>query len=163
MAKMMIMGQTATKAAGALLLGGVTATGTKFAADALGSRLFVQTAAEATSSPRTVDDQKMMQLYRGVITIAVGMLGGKMLWKFSRPLSLGFATGATVSGLDRIATTYDIKRQVKNLFLATADQIPAPATGTVPAYGVMLALPAAQRERSYVGPMLRSTRLNVSQ
>lgn len=163
MAAMMIMGQPMKKAVTYVLMVGGTATITKFGADALSSRLFVQTADEMRTAPRTTADQKMFQLYRGLITVAVGLAGGKLMWKFSRPLAFGFAAGATVSGLDRIATTYDIKRQVKNLFLAQADQIPAPAADTVPAYGLMTMVPARQLgTQSYAGPMVQRTALNVA-
>jgi hypothetical protein len=152
---MTIMGQPIKKVAVYVLMVGGTATVAKFAGDSLGNRLFVQTAAEAASNPRNADSQKMFQLYRGLVIIGGGLLAGKVLWKFSRPIAFGMAAGATVSGLDRIATTYDIKRQVKNLFLAEADQIPAPAADTVPAYGLMLMLPAARPQRSYyAGPMV---------
>jgi len=155
MATLTIMGQPPKKVLVYVLMTGGTATVAKFAGDALGNRLFVQTAAEAASNPRNADTQKMFQLYRGLVVIGGGLLAGKVLWKFSRPIAFGLAAGATVSGLDRIATVYDVKRQVKNLFLPEADQIPAPAADTVPAYGVTLMLPSGRPQRSYyTGPLV---------
>ena len=162
MAGMQIMGQTPQKAVTYVLMIGGSATLAKFATDSLTSKLFVQTAAEETSSPRSTDQRKMVQLYRGLIAIGGGLLVGKMLWRYSRPLAFGLTTGAVISGIDRIATTYDIKRQVKNLFLSSADQIAAPASTEVPAYGVMMMLPAAggyAARASFTGPVVMCQRV----
>lgn len=148
MAQMMLMGMPAKKAVGYVLITGGTATLSKFAGDALGDKLFTQTATEAAAHPRDASAQRMIQLYRGGIIAGAGLLVGKVVWKWSRPIAVGIAAGMVVSGFDRVLTVYDVKRQVKNLFLSQDNQIARPADNTVPAYGVMFALPTGRGSRA---------------
>lgn len=154
---MTIMGMSTTKAVQYVLITGASATVAKLAGDALGDRLFVQ-AAGATA--RTADERKMTQLYRGLITVAGGMLVGKLLWNKSRPVAFGLAAGFTVSGMDRIFTTYDVTRQIQNVFRASDAQLPAPASGTVPNYnGNAAAVMQLPVSASYTGPMVARERV----
>jgi hypothetical protein len=160
MAKMMIMGQSTAKAVQYVLITGATATVAKFAGDALGDRLFVQAAGE---TPRTADERKMTQLYRGLVTIAGGLVVGKLLWSRSKSVAFGLAAGFTVSGMDRILTTYDVTRQISNVFRASDAQLPAPAAGSVPSYngsaGAMMMLPVST---TYTGPMVARERVAMT-
>lgn len=157
---MTLFGMAPKKAAVFVLITGGTATVTKFAGDAIGDRLFVQSTADATAHPRDADAQKMVQLYRGLAVGAGGVFLGKMLYKYTRPVAIGIAAGAVVSGLDRILTVYDVKRQVKNLFLASNAQIAAPAANTVPQYNAgSLRLPQSSRT---TGPMVMRDRVAMA-
>lgn len=154
---MTIMGMSTTKAVQYVLITGASATVAKLAGDALGDRLFVLAAG---ATPRTADERKMTQLYRGLITVAGGMLVGKLLWNKSRPVAFGLAAGFTVSGMDRIFTTYDVTRQIQNVFRASDAQLPAPASGTVPNYnGNAAAVMQLPVSASYTGPMVARERV----
>jgi hypothetical protein len=155
---MTVMGMSTSKAVQYVLITGATATVAKLSGDALGDRLFVLAAG---ATPRTLDERKMVQLYRGLITIAGGMLVGKLLWAKSRPVAFGLAAGFTVSGMDRIFTTYDVTRQIQNVFRASDAQLPAPAATTVPVYNNNTAGAAHQlpMSASYTGPMVARERV----
>lgn len=161
MANMTIMGQSTAKAVQYVLITGATATVAKFAGDALGDRLFVL---EAGATARTNDEKKMTQLYRGLITIAGGLVVGKLLWSRSKSVAFGLAAGFTVSGMDRIFTVYDVTRQIQNVFRASDAQIAAPASGTVPPYnnnaGAVFQLPVSA---SFTGPMVARQRVSTAQ
>lgn len=162
MANMTIMGQPAIKAVQYVLITGATATVAKFAGDSLGDRLFVLAAG---ATPRTADETKMTQLYRGLLTIAGGLAVAKVLYSRSKPIALGLGLGFTVSGMDRIMTVYDVTRQISNVFRAEDAQIAAPATGTVPQYngnaGAINLLPMSQ-SRAYTGPIVANTRIAMA-
>lgn len=151
MAKMTLFGMTPAKAAVKGLAIGAGAAAVKIAGDAIGDRLFVQTTADAAAHPRTADQAKMYEAYRGLAVCAGGMLAGGLIWRKSREAAFAIVAGALVSGLDRIFTAYDVKRQIRNLFSDAAHQ-QAAASGMYGA-GAPRALSAGRED--YVGPLVR--------
>lgn len=152
MAKMTLFGMTPGKAAVKGLMIGAGAAAVKIGCDALGDRLFVQTAADAAAQPRNANSVKMYEAYRGLTISAGGMLAGGLIWKKSREAAFAIVAGALISGLDRIFTAYDVKRQIRNLFSDSAHQ-QAAASGL---YGQQAGAPQLGDGRdNYVGPLIR--------
>lgn len=128
---------------------GTSATVAKIASDTLVERLFVQTATEATAHPRTADEVKRYQLYRGGIQLVGGALVGKLLWKYQRDAALGIAIGCAVGGVGRVMTAYGWDTNVRDLFSASRSS--AGLDGRSPrALG--------EGRQGYTGPMVRERR-----
>lgn len=165
MASTQIMGMTPKKAVAHVLMIGGGAAVTKLAGDVIGDRLWVQTAEDQRLHPRNADEQKKYQLWRGLAVAAGGLMLGKFIWKHNKDIAFAIAAGAMVSGLDRILTVYDVSRQIQNLFRKSDNQLPAPATGTVPTYsaGAIRSNPPRLRSggETYTGPIVAGARERV--
>lgn len=132
-----------TKAASTVLVVGATAAVTKVGTDALVMRLFVRAASE---TPRTADEEKMVEVYRGGVQVVGGLLIGKLLYKSAPKVAIGVAVGGVAGGVLRVMDAYDWDTSITDALSAD--------TAAAGIYGASQARQLGAR-RETLGPIVR--------